>query len=139
VSPQAARERFAAATHALLATADRSGAPHLVPIVFALAGETIYNAVDRKPKRTTALRRLANVRANPQVAVLAEHYSDDWSALWWVRAEGAARVIEAADAEAVAALELLAERYAPYRGAPPPGPLLAIDVARWSGWEASPG
>ncbi|HEY1774994.1 MAG TPA: TIGR03668 family PPOX class F420-dependent oxidoreductase [Solirubrobacteraceae bacterium] len=139
MSPQAARERFATATHALLATADRGGAPHIVPIVFALAGETIYNAVDRKPKRTSALRRLANVRANPQVAVLAEHYSDDWSALWWVRAEGAARVIEAADAEAVAALELLAQRYAPYREAPPPGPLLAIDVARWSGWEASPG
>jgi PPOX class probable F420-dependent enzyme len=139
VSPEAARERFATATHALLATADRDGAPHIVPIVFALAGETIYNAVDRKPKRTTALRRLANARENPRVAVLAEHYSDDWTQLWWVRAEGSARVIETTAAEAAAALELLAARYAPYREAPPPGPLLAIDVARWSGWEASPG
>lgn len=139
MSPEAARERFATATHALLATADRDGAPHIVPIVFVLAGETIYNAVDRKPKRTTALRRLANARENPRVAVLAEHYSDDWTQLWWVRAEGAARVIEATGAEAVAALELLTARYAPYREAPPPGPLLAIDVARWSGWEASPG
>jgi len=139
VSPAAARERFATATHALLATADRDGAPHIVPIVFVLSGDTIYNAVDRKPKRTTALRRLANVRENPSVAVLAEHYSDDWSQLWWVRAEGAARVIEATGAEAAAALELLCARYAPYREARPPGPLLAIDVARWSGWEASPG
>jgi PPOX class probable F420-dependent enzyme len=139
VSPEAARERFATATHALLATADRDGAPHIVPIVFALAGETIYNAVDRKPKRTTALRRLHNVLENPRVAVLAEHYSDDWAELWWVRAEGTARVIEAAGAEGAAALQLLAARYAAYREAPPPGPLLAIEVARWSGWEASRG
>jgi PPOX class probable F420-dependent enzyme len=139
VSPEAARERFATATHALLATADRDGAPHIVPIVFVLAGETIYNAVDRKPKRTTALRRLHNVLENPRAAVLAEHYSDDWAALWWVRAEGAARVIEAAGDEGSAALELLAARYATYRDMPPPGPLLAIDVARWSGWEASTG
>jgi len=139
VSPEAARERFATATHALLATADRDGAPHIVPIVFVLARETIYNAVDRKPKRTTSLRRVHNVLENSRVAVLAEHYSDDWAQLWWVRAEGHARVIEAGGAEGAAALGLLSARYAPYREAPPPGPLLAIDVARWSGWEASAG
>ena len=137
MSPERSRERFAAASHALLATADREGAPHIVPIVFALAGDTIYNAVDRKPKRTTALRRLQNVAENPRAAVLAEHYSDDWAKLWWVRAEGSARVIEAAEREGAAALELLAARYETYRRQRPPGPLLAIDVARWSGWEAS--
>ena len=79
MSPAQARERFAAARHALLATADATGAPHLVPIVFALAGDTLYNAVDRKPKRTTLLRRLANVGENPRVAVLAEHYDEDWT------------------------------------------------------------
>jgi len=136
VSPARSRERFAAARHALLATADRSGAPHIVPIVFALAGETIYNAVDRKPKRTTELRRLANARANPRAAVLVEHYSEDWEQLWWVRAEGGARVVAAEAPEGAAALELLAARYEHYRREPPPGPLLAIDVARWSGWSA---
>ncbi|HXR14511.1 MAG TPA: TIGR03668 family PPOX class F420-dependent oxidoreductase [Solirubrobacteraceae bacterium] len=136
MSPARSRERFAAARHALLATADRSGAPHIVPIVFALAGETIYNAVDRKPKRTTELRRLANARANPRAAVLVEHYSEDWEQLWWVRAEGGARVVAAEAPEGAAALELLAARYEHYRREPPPGPLLAIDVARWSGWSA---
>ena len=137
MSPERSRERFAAARHALLATADASGAPHLVPIVFALAGETIYNAVDRKPKRTNELRRIANARANPRVAVLVEHYSEEWDELWWVRAEGSARVIAAQEVEGAAALELLADRYERYRGEPPPGPLLAIDVSRWSGWSAS--
>jgi PPOX class probable F420-dependent enzyme len=136
VSPERSRELFAQASHALLATADATGAPHIVPIVFALAGETIYNAVDRKPKRTTALRRLANVRENPRVAVLAEHYDEDWTKLWWVRAEGSARIIEADDAEGASALELLAARYETYRRELPPGPLLAIDVTRWSGWAA---
>ena len=139
MSPERSRERFAAASHALLATADRSGAPHIVPIVFALAGDTIYNAVDRKPKRTTALRRLDNVRENPRAAVLAEHYDEDWTKLWWVRAEGAARVIEADGTEGAAALELLAARYETYRRERPPGPLLAIDVTRWSGWAAAVG
>jgi len=139
VTPERSRERFAAASHALLATADRSGAPHIVPIVFALAGDTIYNAVDRKPKRTTALRRLDNVRENPRAAVLAEHYDEDWTKLWWVRAEGAARVIEADGTEGAAALELLAARYETYRRERPPGPLLAIDVTRWSGWAAAVG
>src|SRR5690348_1391752 len=89
-----ARARFAAARVARLATADASGRPHVVPIVFAVAGDEIVSAVDAKPKRTTALRRLANVRENPRVALLADHYEDDWSALWWVRADGTARVAE---------------------------------------------
>jgi PPOX class probable F420-dependent enzyme len=127
-----ARERFAAARVARLATADASGRPHLVPIVFAVAGDEVVSAVDAKPKRTTALRRLANVRENPRVALLADHYEDDWSALWWVRADGRARVLEGDDG-AVAAL---AERYEQYRADPPAGPVLAITVERWSGWRA---
>ena len=139
MTPAQARERFAEARHALLATADAAGAPHLVPIVFALAGDTIYNAVDRKPKRTTLLRRLANVGENPRVAVLAEHYDEDWDRLWWVRAEGSARIVTAGEPEGAAALGLLAARYEPYRREPPPGPILAIEVARWSGWAAGEG
>ncbi|GIF95860.1 TIGR03668 family PPOX class F420-dependent oxidoreductase [Catellatospora citrea] len=131
------RERFATARVARLATVGPSGAPHLVPVVFALAGDTVYSAVDRKPKRTLALRRLANVAADPRVCLLADHYDDDWSALWWVRADGAARVLAAADPEAATALALLAERYPQYVTQPPPGPVLAVDVARWTGWTAA--
>ena len=68
--------------------------PHVVPCTFALLGDaTIVSAVDHKPKRTTALRRLANIAANPRVALLADHYDDDWEALWWARADGTARVV----------------------------------------------
>ena len=104
-----ARRRFAAARVARLATADAEGVPHLVPVVFAVDGDTIVVAVDRKPKRTTALKRLANVRANPRVALLADHYADDdWDALWWVRADGAGTVHEPGERAAVRAVELLA-------------------------------
>jgi PPOX class probable F420-dependent enzyme len=121
---------------ARLATVDDSGRPHLVPIVFAMAGERIYSVVDQKPKRTTELQRLRNVRSNPAVSVLVDHYDDaDWGALWWVRADGAARVLEPAEPEARRAVQLLAERHPRQRAA---GPVLAIDVERWSGWSAAP-
>ena len=133
-----ARERFAAARVARLATADADGRPHIVPIVFAVAGDCVYSAVDAKPKRTTALRRLANVAANPAVAVLVDHYEDDWSALWWVRGEGRGRVLDPSGADDSAAegrraVELLAARYPQQRAV---GAVLAVDVARWSGWSA---
>jgi PPOX class probable F420-dependent enzyme len=132
-----ARERFAEARVARLATADRGGRPHIVPIVFALDGDRLYSVVDAKPKRTAALRRLANVRENPAVAVLVDHYDDaDWDALWWARADGSARVLEPDDPEARHAIELLGERYPRQRAV---GRVLAIDVERWSGWSASSG
>ena len=127
-----ARARFAAARVARLATADADGRPHLVPMTFALLGDdTIVSAVDRKPKRTTALKRLENIAANPRVAVLVDHYADDWSELWWARADGTARVVDEPPPAA------LVERYAPYRERPPEGPLVIIDVERWSGWSAT--
>jgi PPOX class probable F420-dependent enzyme len=133
-----ARRRFAAARVARLATADLTGRPHLVPIVFAVDGDRVVSAVDAKPKRTTALRRLANVRQNAQVALLADHYDDaDWDALWWVRAEGRARVAEPGEPDAAHAVALLAERYAQYRDAPPAGPVLLVEVERWAGWSAA--
>ncbi|GAA2371976.1 PPOX class F420-dependent oxidoreductase [Catellatospora methionotrophica] len=132
-----ARQRFATARVARLATVGPSGAPHLVPVVFALSGDTVYSAVDRKPKRTPALRRLANVAADPRVCLLADHYDDDWTALWWVRADGTARVLPAGDPEGASALGLLAARYPQYVTQPPPGPVLAVDVERWTGWAAA--
>jgi PPOX class probable F420-dependent enzyme len=136
VTAQEARRRFARAPIARLATADEGGRPHLVPIVFTLSGETIYSAVDSKPKRTRSLRRLANVAANPRVSVLVDHYDDDWSSLWWVRADGTGRVIAADEDEGRVATQRLVQRYAQYRDRPPGGPVLAIDVERWSGWSS---
>jgi PPOX class probable F420-dependent enzyme len=137
VTPEDARRRFASARVARLATADASGRPHIVPMVFAVAGETIYSAVDAKPKRTTALRRLANVAANPRVAVLVDHYDDDWTRLWWARAEGAGRIVAAEAPEGRDAVARLARRYEQYRRDPPAGPVLAIDVERWTAWSAA--
>jgi PPOX class probable F420-dependent enzyme len=134
VTPEDARARFAEARVARLATADAAGRPHLVPIAFAVAGDTIYSAVDAKPKRTRALRRLANVRANPAVSLLVDHWDeDDWSRLWWVRADGRGRVLDPEDAEARRAVELLGERYPRQRAE---GEVLAVTVERWSGWTA---
>jgi PPOX class probable F420-dependent enzyme len=132
MTPEEARERFASARVARLATADAGGVPHIVPLVFALDGETIYSAVDAKPKRTIDLKRLRNVTANPRVALLADHYAEDWDVIWWARADGTGRVLDSSPA----AVALLRERYAQYRDAPPEGPVLAVDVERWSGWHA---
>jgi PPOX class probable F420-dependent enzyme len=132
-----ARARFAAARVARLATADAGGRPHLVPIAFAVTGDTIYSAVDAKPKRTRALRRLANVRENPAVSLLVDHWDeDDWAALWWARADGRARVLDPDDPEARRAVDLLSERYPAQRGA---GEVLVVEVECWSGWAAALG
>ena len=144
MSPEEARRRFAAARVARLATAGADGAPHLVPIVFAVtrAGDRdlIYSVVDAKRKRTTALRRLVNVAENPAVSVLVDHYEEDWTALWWARADGVGRVLgeHEADADVDAdesrqAIALLMRRYPQQRAV---GAVLAIEVRRWSGWSA---
>jgi PPOX class probable F420-dependent enzyme len=131
VTGREARSRFATARVARLATVDASGQPHLVPIVFALDGETVYSVVDEKPKRAPRLRRLENIAANARVCVLVDHYSEDWDELWWVRADGTARVIGAAAVEGRRAVGLLAERYPQQRAS---GPVVAVDVDRWSHW-----
>jgi PPOX class probable F420-dependent enzyme len=135
-----ARLRFITATVARLATVGSTGHPHLVPITFALLDDaTLVTAVDHKPKRTTALRRLDNIAANPQVAVLVDHYDDDWEQLWWARADGLARVLRPGQEPAVreSALRALAKRYRQYVERPPQGALIVIDVERFSGWSAA--
>jgi PPOX class probable F420-dependent enzyme len=121
---------------ARLATVSDDGKPHIVPMVFALEGDILYFAVDAKPKKSTNLQRLKNIAANPAVAVLTDHYEDDWSKLWWVRADGRARVVTDDD-ETRRAMALLANRYAQYKGAPPPGPVVAIHIDRLTGWSGS--
>ena len=128
-----ARERFARARVARLASVGPDGRPHVVPVAFALDGETIYSVVDEKPKRTVRLRRIENLRERPAAAVLADHYDEDWSRLWWVRADGLARVLDGCGEEAARAVALLAARYPQQRAA---GAVLAVDVERWSAWSA---
>lgn len=121
---------------ARLASVTESGQPHIVPFTFVLDGDRIYSAVDAKPKTTNSLRRLRNIRANPKVAVLADHYDEDWARLWWVRADGRAAVLDE-PRQVARPLALLADRYPQYRQAPPPGPVIAVNVERWTGWAAS--
>jgi PPOX class probable F420-dependent enzyme len=130
------RRRVAAARVAHLATADADGRPHIVPISLALDERTLYFAVDAKPKRTTDLKRLRNIAANPRVSVLVDHYEDDWDRLWWVRLDGIARVVTDG-AELDQALHLLAERYVQYRATRPTGPVVAVSVERITGWSAT--
>jgi len=127
--------RLAAARVAGLATTDPDGRPHLVPIVFALDGETLYSAVDRKPKRSSRLRRIENARTRPDVTILVDHYDEDWSRLWWIRLRGRARVLDEGP-EREHALALLAEKYLQYRDEPPDGPVLAVDVSEVREWRA---
>ena len=134
----AARALFATARVARLATVGADGRPHVVPITFALDGDTLYTAVDHKPKRTTRLRRLENVAVHPGVSVLADHYDEqDWSALWWVRADGVARILAPNDPQRARVAALLQARYEQYRRRPPTGPAIAIAISRWSGWRAA--
>jgi PPOX class probable F420-dependent enzyme len=129
------RERVRAAPVARLATTDPDGRPHLVPIVFALLDDTLYSAVDAKPKASRTLRRVENARSRPGVTVLVDRYDDDWGRLWWVRLRGRARVLDGGE-EAERALAALAAKYQQYREAPPGLPVLAVDIREWRGWSA---
>jgi PPOX class probable F420-dependent enzyme len=122
---------------ARLATLDADGRPHLVPIVFALVGETLYSAVDAKPKSSRVLRRIENARARPDVTLLVDAYDEDWARLWWVRIRGRARVLDEGQ-EALAALDALTAKYPQYQEAPPGPPVLAIDAGEWRAWSAEP-
>ena len=127
------RGRVAAARVARLATVDADGRPHLVPICFALDGETLYSAVDEKPKRSKRLKRLENIRRHPQVSVLVDHYDEDWTRLWWVRLDGMARVLEEG-AERDRALEVLGAKYEQYRTQPPSDRVIAVRIEQWRCW-----
>jgi PPOX class probable F420-dependent enzyme len=133
-----ARRRLGAAAVARLATVGPAGQPHIVPITFAMDGDRLYSAVDFKPKTTAHLQRLRNIRADPHVSVLADHYTGDWARLWWVRADGEASVLDGPDGLA-RPLRLLAERYEQYRERLPAGPVICVLVQRWTGWAASGG
>ena len=130
------RRRISASTVARLATVGRDGRPHIVPITFALGHDAMYFSVDFKPKKTADLQRLRNIEFNPAVAVLVDHYEDDWTKLWWVRVDGSARIV-IDGSEFDRAIALLSERYTQYRSARPEGPAVVITIERMTGWSAS--
>jgi PPOX class probable F420-dependent enzyme len=134
---RALRRRAEAAPVARLATADVAGRPHLVPCCFAVEADVVYSVVDHKPKRSAALRRLDNIRANPAVSLLVDHYEDDWAALWWVRFDGRGRVVVDGP-EHAGAVALLCGKYPQYRANPPTGVVVAIDITDCRSWSASP-
>lgn len=127
------RTRVTEARVARLATVRPNGRPHIVPITFAIHGDTIITAIDQKPKTTTDLQRLRNIETHPFASVLIDHYEDDWSRLWWVRGDGTARIVlDGLPREH--AIARLAEKYPPYRGSLPEGPVIVVSVERWTSW-----
>jgi PPOX class probable F420-dependent enzyme len=130
------RRRLREARVAHLATAGSDGRPHIVPICFVEMSNEIIFAVDHKPKRTTDLQRLRNIAANPQVAVMVDHYEEDWSRIWWVRIDGSARVLESRESTELA-IDALSARYSQYRRERPTGPVVSIRIERLSGWSAT--
>ena len=126
---------FAASPVAMLATVGPDGAPHVVPVVFAVHDDVVYTAVDAKRKSTQRLRRLANIEGNPHVSMLADHYDEDWTQLWWVRADGVAQVHHSGD-EVAEGYFLLRRKYIQYERIALDGPVVTVNVRRWSSWQA---
>lgn len=129
--------RFTQSPVARLATSSADGKPHLVPVVFAVDTDTdtVYTAIDAKPKRTQRLRRLANIASNAQVSLLVDHYADEWAQLWWVRADGEA-CIHSDGAALHTGYRLLRAKYPQYQSVSLNGPVIEITVRRWSSWHA---
>lgn len=122
-----------------LATADAAGRPHVIPVCFACDGRRIYSALDAKPKRgrLADLRRVRNIRANPQASLVIDHYEADWSKLWYLLVSGTAELIDAGD-EHSTALALLRAKYPQYRAmALDDNPIIRITPQRAVGWAGS--
>jgi PPOX class probable F420-dependent enzyme len=124
-----------------LATADRTGAPHVIPVCFAFDGHRIYSAIDQKPKRASPrrLRRVRNITANPRVALIVDDYDEDWRRLRYVLVRGTARVLERG-AEHTKAIALLRRKYPQYRLMPlEDRPVLRITPRRLVAWTGRDG
>ncbi|MGA9871708.1 MAG: TIGR03668 family PPOX class F420-dependent oxidoreductase [Rhodococcus sp. (in: high G+C Gram-positive bacteria)] len=131
------KARFVGARRALLSTVNPDGTPHLVPIVFAAVKDTLVSAIDWKPKSTRQLKRLENIRADPAVSLIVDNYDENWDDLWWVRADGSARVIDADSDDGAAAIDALVAKYEQYSAAAPQGPVIVIGKLSWRSWRAS--
>jgi PPOX class probable F420-dependent enzyme len=135
---QALRDAVSAARVGRLATVDEQGMPHIVPVCFAVFDDVVYHAVDHKPKRSPRLRRIRNIEATGSASLLVDAYDEDWSRLWWVRLDGRGRVV-ADRAEIERGVGALVAKYPQYGERPPQGPVVALDVTRWTGWSAMDG
>ncbi|MGE0220595.1 TIGR03668 family PPOX class F420-dependent oxidoreductase [Mycolicibacterium sp.] len=127
---------FRGAPVATLATVRPDGGPHIVPVVFAVhdaRDDLVYTAIDAKPKSTQRLRRLANIETNPAVSLLGDHYDEDWTRLWWVRADGVA-TIHYSGVEMATGYGLLRQKYPQYERLALDGPVITVEVHRWASW-----
>src|SRR5215212_1850001 len=125
-----------------LATAAGDGAPHVIPVCYACDGVSVYIALDAKPKRVAPerLRRIRNILENPRVALVVDHYSDDWSQLAYLLIQGNAALIHPGEAEHSRAVTLLRERYVQYLSMPiEQQPVIAIRPAKVVAWGAGIG
>jgi PPOX class probable F420-dependent enzyme len=129
-----ARRRFAEARVGRLATLRPDGRPHVVPVVFALDRDTAYSIADPKPKRRLDLLRHRNITGYPAVSLLVDDYHEPWDGIWWVRADGLARVVESGP-ERDTAIALLRAKYPQYaEWSTPFGAATVIGIERWSSW-----
>src|SRR3954468_3107645 len=126
---------FAESPVAMLATVGSDGAPHVVPVVFAVHNDVVYTAVDAKRKTTQRLPRLANIEGNPKVSMLVDHYDDDWTQLWWGRADGVAAIHHRGGGMGVG-YSMRRKKYVQYQRIALDGPVVTVDVQRWSSWHA---
>jgi PPOX class probable F420-dependent enzyme len=134
------REFVAGARVAHLATADASGAPHNIPLCYWFDGTRVYFVIDEKPKRNTGLKlkRMRNIAENSRVALVIDHYEEDWSQLGYVLIRGHARVIDDSE-EYLVALRRLREKYLQYRGmalTPEKNPIVKIEPETVHAWGA---
>lgn len=135
------RATLEAARHGYLSTASPDGEPHLQPVVFQVVAESIYIAIDEKPKTTLRLRRLTNIESNPRFALLIDNYDDTWDRLWWILLRGPAMVLWPSTwevEEAEAAIAALRAKYPQYESMGlGERPLLKLTPDRVTRWSAS--
>jgi PPOX class probable F420-dependent enzyme len=130
-----ALRRLGAARVGRFASLGPRGAPHIVPVTFAIVDRFVVHMVDYKPKTTTRLQRLKNIEAAPTASLLVDHYDEDWSNLWWVRVDGAV-VVEADGDRWERARSALAAKYSRYREMPPNGPAICLAMDKVTYWES---
>ncbi len=134
LSPDQAWERLVSARMAYLGTIRADGRPHLVPIVFAVEDRAVYSIADPKPKEGLDLLRHRNIAVNPSVSLLVDEYDEDWSRLWWVRADGVGRVVDGGP-ERQTTIRLLRAKYPQYATWTTPfGAATVIEVDRVASW-----
>jgi PPOX class probable F420-dependent enzyme len=121
-----------------LATADAAGVPHVIPVCYVFNGQFLYSVLDRKPKRAALprLKRVRNIQANPQVALVVDHYEADWQCLWYILLTGKAELLVEGD-ERVEAIKLLRQKYPQYRDMSIDGnPVIKVTPAKVLSWGA---